>query len=79
MLRSGSVRNENVIGSLLSFEFERFFPDLLSRDWREETCDQDKPRDEETLSHLLFKERFDVFRWSSEHRAIAALDNRPLH
>jgi len=79
MLRSGGVRNENVIGSLLSFEFERFFADLLSSDGREQTCDQDKPRDEETLSHLLFKERFHVFGWSSEYRAIATLDNRPLH
>src|SRR5438874_13073778 len=52
MLRSGGVRNENVISSLLSVEFERFFADLLSSNGREETCDQDQPRDVQTLGQL---------------------------
>src|SRR5438477_12052260 len=45
MLRSGGVRNENVIGSLFSFEFERFFANFLSSDAREKTGYQDLPTD----------------------------------
>src|ERR1051325_2269349 len=47
--------NDQVVGPLGAFEFDRFLLDFLSGNWREETNDQDQPRDDETLDHCYLR------------------------